>query len=154
MNDLHIRRVATSDRAEWEPLWQAYLTFYRSSVPDEVTDATFERLVNGAHAMGGMVAVGRHGRLVGLLHYVVHPTTWNTRRICYLEDLFVTPEQRGTGAGRALIEHLADIGRREDWAEIYWMTAGDNAVARRLYDRLAQAGDWVRYELVVDNRDR
>jgi GNAT superfamily N-acetyltransferase len=147
---VEVRPLAAQDHPAWEPLWHAYLTFYDSSVPDQISAATFARLVQRADGMGGLVAVDGDDRPVGLLHYVVHATTWNTRPVCYLEDLFVTPDQRRTGAGRALIEHLADRGRRQGWAEIYWLTAAGNHVARRLYDRLATVGPWVRYQLPLD----
>jgi GNAT superfamily N-acetyltransferase len=135
----YVRRLVPGDRAQWEPLWQGYLTFYESSLSQRTTDSTFARLLDDDNM----------GALVGLAHYVVHPTTWDTRPVCYLEDLFVDPSQRGAGVGRALIESLRDIGRREGWAEIYWMTAADNVTARRLYDRVAQLGNWVRYEMAV-----
>lgn len=141
-----VRHVAAADRRRWEQLWLGYLTFYDSSVPQHVTDATFARLLEDG-PVGGLVAVDADDRVVGLAHYVVHPTTWDTRPTCYLEDLFVAPDQRGGGAGRALIEHLAALGRHQGWAGVYWMTADDNAVARRLYDRLAEVGNWVRYEI-------
>ena len=44
------------------------------------------------------------GRLVGIVHYLFHPVTWSIAPRCYLEDLFVSPDARGSGAGRALIE--------------------------------------------------
>ena len=143
----YVRRLVPGDRAQWEPLWQGYLTFYESSLSQRTTDSTFARLLDDT--MGALVAVDGDGRLVGLVHYVVHPITWDTRPVCYLEDLFVDPGQRGGGVGRALIASLRDIGRREGWAEIYWMTAADNVTARRLYDRVAQLGNWVRYEMAV-----
>src|SRR5690606_23191559 len=136
---VRVRPLVAEDRAQWEPLWQGYLTFYESSVPAEVTEATFGRLLDDP-VMHGLVATDATGDLVGILHYIVHPTTWDTRPVCYLEDLFVAPQQRGTGAGRALIAALTGIGRDEGWSAIYWMTKADNAVARRLYDRMADLG--------------
>jgi ribosomal protein S18 acetylase RimI-like enzyme len=78
---------------------------------------------------------------------VVHAGTWSTEGRCYLEDLFVEPAARGQGAGRALIEATAARAREEGCDELYWITATDNATARRLYDRVATLSDFVRYEI-------
>jgi GNAT superfamily N-acetyltransferase len=88
-----------------------------------------------------------NGRLVGLLHAVVHANTWAAAPVCYLEDLFVDPAARRAGVGRALIEALAAEGRRAGWLRIYWRTGADNATAQALYDRLARRSRWITYEL-------
>ena len=64
---------------------------------------------------------------------------------CYLQDLFVATEARGTGAGRALIEAVAEAARSAGSTRLYWNTAADNATARLLYDRLARQ-TLLRYE--------
>ena len=61
--------------------------------------------------------------------------------------MFVVPEARGSGAARALIEAVADEGRRRDWRLIRWITAEDNARARALYDKLAEATHWKTYDI-------
>lgn len=92
------------------------------------------------------------GRVVGFATYVLHPFTWSERQVCYLEDLFVSPEARGRGAGRLLIEHLVELAHTEGWARVYWMTRADNDVARALYDRFCPADGFVRYtvSLTID----
>jgi len=57
----------------------------------------------------------------------------------------VTPSARGRGIGGALIEWLRNAMRAEGWARLYWHTREDNAHARKLYDRFAEADDFVRY---------
>lgn len=62
-------------------------------------------------------------------------------------DLYVEPQLRGRGAGRAIITHLSDIGRRSGWLKIYWMTQAGNDKAHALYGKLAQRSSMVRYDL-------
>jgi GNAT superfamily N-acetyltransferase len=72
--------------------------------------------------------------------------------VCYLEDLFVDPDRRGAGVGKALLEWLRNAMRAEGWARLYWVTHKDNADARALYDQFTKADDFVRY--VVRDKSR
>ena len=141
-----IRPVVRADRLAWEPLWQGYLDFYGTALAPEVTDLTWDRLCGADATMSAFVAEDA-GALTGFVHVVVHPTTWTTGPACYLEDLFVRSDQRGQGTGRALIEHLVAVARERGWSGIHWLTAHDNTVGMRLYDRLARRTSWVRYEI-------
>jgi ribosomal protein S18 acetylase RimI-like enzyme len=67
--------------------------------------------------------------------------------VCYLEDIFVAPEARGRGAGRALIEKLVALGKEEGWRRIYWHTHEGNDRARRLYDSIVERTDYIRYDI-------
>ena len=88
----------------------------------------------------------RRARLVGFVHYLFHPVTWSTANRCYLEDLFVSPKARGTGAGRALIEAVYRAADEAGADQVYWLTAQDNATARRLYDRVGRLTPFVKYQ--------
>ncbi|HEU5321646.1 MAG TPA: GNAT family N-acetyltransferase [Methylomirabilota bacterium] len=87
----------------------------------------------------------RQGRPVGLALYFFTYSTFAGRPTLYLEDLFVLPEARGQGAGRALLAAVARIALqrgcgRMEWAVLHW-----NTPAIRFYRRLG-AGlrrDWV-----------
>ena len=82
---------------------------------------------------------------MGLALWFLNFSTWTGRHGIYLEDLFVSSDARGSGAGRALIEDLIAQGREAGWRKVYWQTRADNAVARRLYDSFATADGFVRY---------
>ena len=143
----HVRPIVAADEPGWQKLWAGYLAFYRHALAPEITKATWRRVLHpGREAMIGRVAE-LDGRLVGLLHAVVHANTWAAAPVTYLEDLYVDADARRAGIGRALVEHLAAEGRRAGWRRIYWRTAADNATAQSLYDRLAKRSGWVTYEL-------
>jgi GNAT superfamily N-acetyltransferase len=67
----------------------------------------------------------------------------------YLDDLFVDAQVRAKGIGRALIEHVAAVGRVRGWPIIRWTTADDNYRARTLYDQLAVKTTWNLYDMAV-----
>ena len=140
-----IRPIASPDRERWLPLWQGYLRFYRHRLPDELTALCFSRLTDPQCQPHGLVAE-RAGALIGFAHYLFHPSTWAAKDICYLEDLFVSPEARGSGAGRALIEAVYARADSAGAATVYWMTQEFNAEGRALYDTLARRTSFIRYE--------
>lgn len=143
-----VRDPRPSDEAHWRGLWEAYVRFYEADVPEAVTAATWARIMDPDHAIKARLAE-QGGRVVGFAVSVLHAGTWVTAPICYLEDLFVAPEARGSGAGRALIEDLVAQGKARGWARLYWHTHRGNTTARLLYDRLGPVDDFVRYTLVL-----
>ena len=143
---LIIRPFEPRDRAAWEAMWAGYLAFYETALPPETSADTWARFVRAAPGHIGLIAEGDEGPL-GFAHAILHPGTWSPKPVCYLEDLYVNEAARGRGAGRALIEALAEKGRAEGWLRLYWQTARSNDTAQRLYDKLAARTDWLRYDL-------
>jgi GNAT superfamily N-acetyltransferase len=141
-----IRPLGPEDREAWSALWRGYLDFYDTRLPDATYDATWSRLLAGQELHG--LAAWTDDRMVGITHYMFHPTCWDTRPLCYLQDLFVEPDTRGTGAGRALIEAVGEAARARNALRVYWMTQAGNTVARQLYDRLARHAGFIRYDLL------
>lgn len=145
---LTIRDPESADLKGWRPLWDAYIAFYEASVPEAVTALTWARILDPIGPVRGRLAL-REGRVVGFSHSILHANTWVAGPVCYLEDLFVDPAERGGGVGQALIQDLVDTGKREGWATLYWVTRAGNATARRLYDRFVPADDFVRYRIAL-----
>jgi GNAT superfamily N-acetyltransferase len=141
---MQIRELVGGDRAAWEPLWQAYLAFYRQPLDDDITAATFDRLTDGRDGLAGLLAV-TDGVATGIAHTVTHASTWATGPSVYLEDLYVAPTARGSGTARALIEAVTDRAHLIGAANLYWMTQEYNAPARSLYDRIAARTSFVVY---------
>ena len=142
---LAIRPLAAADRASWEPLWAGYLAFYEASVPPAATETTWSRLLDPAEPMGAFGAFTGEGRLIGIVHYLFHRSTWTPNDYCYLQDLFTAPEARGQGAGRALIEAVYDRARQAGASRVYWHTQDGNETARALYDKLADHSGFTVY---------
>lgn len=140
-----IRPLEAQDKNTWELLWQGYLEFYETSVAPEVTEATWRRIVDPAGPIHGLGAFDQGGHLVGVVHYLFHPVTWSISPRCYLEDLFVSPDSRGAGAGRALIEAVYRAADEAGADQVYWLTAESNKTARQLYDRVGQVTPFIKY---------
>lgn len=139
--------LSTPDFHNWLPLWNGYLEFYKTSLAPEITDVVFNRLCDPNEPnMGGFLAY--YGdKAIGLVHYIIHRNTWSDKDVCYLEDLFVAPNVRGGGVGRALINKVADFARENNLRHVYWMTQNNNSRARLLYDNIAGQSEFVVYKL-------
>ncbi len=143
---MKIRKLEARDKAAWLPLFQAYVAFYKARVPDSVIEGTWARLMQSeASNLVGLVVVDEADRPFGIAHLLFHISTWSPTTYCYLEDLFVDPSHRGTGAGRALIEATFSEADRRGATRTYWMTQETNSTARALYDRLASKTPFVQY---------
>src|SRR5262245_5424094 len=144
---MRVRRLDLGDRDAWERLFRAYIAFYRAQIADEVIDLTWQRLLAGSEAdpMMGLVAADDADVPFGFAHVLFHRSTWSATRYCYLEDLFVDPAARKTGAGRALIEAVYREADARRCNRTYWVTEEANATARALYDRVAAKAPFVQY---------
>ncbi|MGX1306120.1 hypothetical protein AB7M35_000840 [Amorphus suaedae] len=72
---VNIRPLAPDDRSAWAPLWEGYNRFYERTIPAEVTEVTWTRLMAPDEDPRGFVAVDGDGRLVGFTHYLFHLST-------------------------------------------------------------------------------
>ncbi len=142
---ISINSLGPQDYQEWVVLWQGYLNFYQLRLSDEVTAKTWERLNDPLIDMHGICARTETTEIVGIAHFLFHPVTWSLSDRCYLEDLFVAETSRGAGIGTALIEAVYQAGRQRNADQVYWLTAQDNAAARRLYDRVGQLTPFIKY---------
>ncbi|MBE2277558.1 MAG: GNAT family N-acetyltransferase [Rhodobacteraceae bacterium] len=142
---LTIRPLTADDEADWRRLWRAYLEFYETGVTEEVYATTFARLLDPDRPAQQALLAQQDGRPVGLVHYIFHPHNWRVEDVCYLQDLYVAPEARGTGAGRALIEAVYAAADRNGTPAVYWLTQEFNTTARQLYDRIAKVTPFIRY---------
>jgi GNAT superfamily N-acetyltransferase len=115
-------------------------------VPDDVIETTWTRLIERpADFHIALVAVDDSDTAVGLAHVLFHRSTWSPTWYCYLEDLFVDPNRRQQGAGRALIEAVYREADERKCTRTYWTTQEFNYRARSLYDQLATKSVFVQY---------
>ena len=142
-----VRPARGDDFSHWLVLWRAYCASLDHSVSDDVSEGIWSRILNPSEAIWCLIASRDGDEPQGFANYVLHPHTWSLRAVCYLEDIFIAPQSRGRGAGRALIENLVALGREEGWRRVYWHTHENNSRARALYDRVVERTDYVRYDI-------
>jgi GNAT superfamily N-acetyltransferase len=143
--NLNIRFVTDSDFEEWSSLWEGYNTFYKRSVPENITKSSWQRFLDPKEPMYALVAV-TDGKLVGLTHYLFHRNTVMIFPTCYLQDLFTSELVRGRGVGQALIEAVYEKAKAAGSTRVYWQTHETNQVAMKLYEKVATRSGFLSYK--------
>jgi GNAT superfamily N-acetyltransferase len=144
VSEIQIRPVTADDHAAWLPLWKAYLTFYKTELPEAVTQNTWQRLLDNNEPTHAALA-WKNDKAVGMVHFIYHRSNWSIADACYLQDLIVAPEQRGTGIGRLLIEHVYVAAKEHGADKVHWLTHETNATAIQLYERIAERPGYIQF---------
>jgi GNAT superfamily N-acetyltransferase len=147
LSEVTIVRPEAGHRAAWDRLYAAYAEFYRVEQTEGMRDRVWSWIHDPRHEVEALIALDASGLPIGLAHFRPFARPLSATTAGFLDDLFVEPEARGSGAAPALIAAVAEEGRRRGWSVIRWITAEDNYRARAVYDRLASRTAWVTYDL-------
>ena len=154
--NFQIRRACAKDVPIILELIRDLATYERA--PDEVT-ATQEQLVDvlfGERPATEVLLAFEEKSPVGFAVYFYNFSTWLGRPGLYLEDLFVKPEKRGKGYGRALLVALAKIARDRGCGRMEWAVLDWNEAAIKFYRALGAKpmDEWTVFRLTRDGIER
>jgi len=144
-----IQQVSNDDHARWQELFEAYGTFYKVSLPQETIDTTWGWINNKDEDFWCAVARDDTGAIVGFTQYQLMHRSLGGSKVCYLSDLFVDPQIRSGGVGRALIDYVIAQMAERGVTNVRWLTAEDNHMARKLYDSYQPVSGFVLYSVPV-----
>jgi len=147
MSNITITPLAERHRAEWEQLYAGYAAFYIVTQTPEMRARVWGWIQDPAHEVNALVAEDAAGRAIGLAHWRRFARPLSAGTGLFLDDLFVAPEARGSGAVDALLAELRRIAREEGINVIRWLTADDNHRARSAYDKVAKRTWWITYDM-------
>ena len=145
---LTIRPIRAEDRTAWDALYAGYARFYKVDQSEAMRDRVWGWLMDPDHEVKGLIAE-QDGTPIGLTHYRPFFSPLRAAQSCFLDDLFVDPDARGSGAAQALIDGVVEVARTKGWLVVRWITADNNYRARGVYDRLAERTPWVTYDIKV-----
>jgi GNAT superfamily N-acetyltransferase len=131
------------------PLMRGYCDFYGASPTDEGLTEMARALIASPDSEG-MLLVARDGDgpPIGFAAVGWKWSSLRGARVAIMEDLFVDPGARRSGAGQALIEAVAERARSHGAPALLWETALDNKRAQSVYERVGATGEaWLEYEL-------
>lgn len=140
-----IRPLLPNDHAQWLELWRGYQRFYEADLSGDESRLWSALMAPGPDGPFALVAQDDDGALVGLTQYLFHISTWSPAQRCYLNDLYTSPQARGKGAGKALIEAVDATAAARGAGQVWWLTQEFNHTARKLYDSLAKVTPFIKY---------
>lgn len=143
-----IRPITAADHAAWRQLWQGYQRFYAAEIAEPTSDLTWQRFLEPNEPMHAALA-WHDDKAVGLVHWIFHRSCWTSGDYCYLQDLYVAADSRGSGIGRALIEHVYAQAVAAGAARVHWLTQETNYPGRMLYDRIAERSGFIQYRKLL-----
>ena len=145
---MDIRPLARRDYDAWLPLWQANC---QDQIAEDITAETWRRLCNPKEGVFGLGAFDESDTLCGILHYILHPTTGFKEPACYMQDLYVSETCRRQGIAKRLVWELHDVGKKQNWARIYWFAENGNEAVQNLYKNLGIPMDFTLFMLQTRN---
>jgi GNAT superfamily N-acetyltransferase len=148
-SQIQVTPLSEHDFAIWQPLWQGYQDFYEVQIPQATRLVTWQRILDPAEPVFGALAMA-DGNALGLVHWIFQRSCWTVEDSCYLQDLYVSPQQRGSGVGRQLIEHVYGQAKAAGSSRVHWLTHETNSTAMQLYDHIAQRSGFVQYRKQLD----
>ena len=126
--------------------------------PDEVvaTEASLREVLFGEHPAAEVLLAMEGTTPVGFAVFFLNFSTWLGRPGLYLEDLFVKPDHRGKGYGRALLVHLAKIADARKCGRMEWAVLDWNEPAIKFYRALGAAPneEWTIFRLTSDKIEK
>jgi GNAT superfamily N-acetyltransferase len=152
MSNIHIRPATPADAA-LILYFIRELAIYERAEDEVVTDETGIRdSIFGPQSTVSALICLLDGKPVGFAVYFFNYSTWLGRRGLFLEDLYVSPEFRGLGAGKALLHHLAREAVAKGCGRFEWNVLDWNTPAIEFYESLGARpqSEWTGYRLTGD----
>ncbi len=142
-----LRSPEDADRDRWEDLFGAYFVFYKATPPEGGFDVVWDWIHDEQNPFWCTLAQNKDGLIIGFVHYQLWHSSMSASMSVYMADLFVDPAMRGSGTGRALIDHVRAFARERGIPSVDWLTQDFNYPGRRLYDTYARKTDFVFYSV-------
>ena len=147
-----IRLATAADVPIILELIRALATYERAPNDVTATEDGLSKVLFGEKPAAEVLLAFKNETAVGFAVFFHNFSTWLGRPGLYLEDLFVRPEDRGKGYGRALLIHLAKIARNRGCGRMEWAVLDWNEPAIQFYRKLGAKSmdEWTVFRLKRD----
>lgn len=150
---ISVAALTFEDRPQWEALYQGYADFYQVPMTPEILETVWQWIFGENNAFYCLVATDETNNLVGLMHYRAMPSPLRGKSVGFLDDLFVLPSSRGSGAVDKLFDELEASAKQQGWPLVRWITAENNYRGRAVYDKLSTKTPWQTYQMDIKLAD-
>lgn len=147
--NISVRDATASDAATILRFIRELADYEKALHEVEATEETVGTSIFGDGSVTHALICERDGEAVGMAVYFFSYSTWQAKNGLYLEDLYVTPEARGLGAGKALLRRLAQIAVETGCGRFEWSVLDWNEPSIRVYEAIGAEPqtEWIRYRL-------
>lgn len=156
MNTVNVRPAVKTDAIHIHRFIVELAKFEKAGQEVKSTVADIENTMFSEGCTAHALIADVNGEPVGMAVYFFNYSTWLGRNGLYLEDLYVTPKQRGRGLGKVLMAHLACIAKENDCARMDWSVLNWNQQAIDVYEAIGAKpqSEWIGYRLSGDNLEK
>jgi len=114
---------------------------------DDILDKVWSWIINKEIKFYAIGVKSLEGGLIGFMHFREMPSPLRGSLVGFLDDLYIHPNHRGSGAVQVLFKELKSIATQNGWPYVRWITATDNRRARAVYDKISGTIDFVTYQM-------
>ena len=144
---MKVGKLTKTDREDWQSLYHGYADFYHMPMNEDILNTVWLWIFDENIKIYAIGVKTSKGKLIGFMHYREMPSPLRGSLVGFLDDLYVHPDHRGTGAVQLLFKELKGIARQNGWPYVRWITATDNHRARAVYDKISETIDFVTYQM-------
>ncbi|WNW10856.1 GNAT family N-acetyltransferase [Pseudomonas sp. DTU_2021_1001937_2_SI_NGA_ILE_001] len=147
--NLHIRPARRDDAAQILTFITDLADYEKARHEVQASIEDIERSLFDEASTTHALICSRDEQPIGFAVYFYSYSTWLGRHGLYLEDLYIAPQHRGTGAGKLMLRHLAREAVARQCGRFEWSVLDWNEPAIRFYESIGaqRQGEWVRYRL-------
>ena len=128
-------------------LYKGYAEFYKMPMNDDILDKVWSWIFDKEIKFYAIGIKSSEGELIGFMHFREMPSPLRGSLVGFLDDLYINPDFRGSGAVQLLFKELKSIAKENNWPYVRWITGSDNYRARKVYDKLSGVIDFVTYQM-------
>lgn len=149
MSSLSIRKATVDDSGQILQFIRELAIYEKAEHEVVATEATIAESIFGPESTVHAVICEKDGKPIGFAVYFYNYSTWLGKNGLFLEDLFVTPSERGSGAGKALLRYLARVAVSKGCGRFEWNVLDWNEPAIRFYESIGACpqSEWIGYRL-------
>ncbi len=144
---MKVGKLTKTDQEDWQSLYRGYADFYHMPMNEDILKSVWLWIFDSNIKFYAIGVKTSEGKLIGLMHYREMPSPLRGSLVGFLDDLYIHPDHRGTGAVQLLFKELKGIARQNSWPYVRWITATDNHRARAVYDKISETIDFVTYQM-------
>ena len=147
---MKVAALNLNDKDKWAQLYHGYAEFYEMKMNQDILDTVWSWIHSPEVKFYSIGVKSTENELIGFMHYREMPSPLRGKLVGFLDDLYVHPDFRGTGAVQLLFSELKIQAKKNDWPYVRWITATDNSRARKVYNQISKPIDFVTYQMQIN----